>query len=257
MLNDNRTKKIVDFWDSTECFPGVDLAGGVCYFLWDKNYKGDCEITNIHKSNRSISTRPLNEFNTLVRFGTAVSVIKKVLSKNYKMMSSQVSSRKPFGLGTNIRPMSKGDLKLIWNGGEGDYSSSDISTGLELIPKWKVITSKVSYDHGGQPDKEGKRRVLSKVMVIPPYAICTETYLVAGIYDNENESNNLQSYLKTKFVRFLISQLSFSQDITKDRFRFVPILDQYIEWSDKKLFELFELNEEEIDFINSSVRIMD
>lgn len=89
-----------------------------------------------------------------------------------------------------------------------------------MIEKWKTITSKVSYDHGGLPDKDGQRRVLSKVEVLPPKTICTETYIVAGSFDTEAEARNAETYLKTKFVRFLVSLLSFSQDITKDRFFF-------------------------------------
>jgi site-specific DNA-methyltransferase (adenine-specific) len=257
MLNDTHIKTLVDYWDSTDCFPGVDIAGGICYFLWQKDYIGDCEIINIHRDNVSKSIRPLNEFETLVRFGTAVDVIKKVKALNEKNMATQVSSRKPFGLATNERPTKNGDLKLVWNGGEGLFESSKIEVGKELINKWKVITSKVSYDHGGQPDKEGKRRVLSKVEILPPKTICTETYIIVGAFETMIECENLVAYLKTKFVRFLISQLSFSQDITKDRFSFVPIQESSEVWNDEKLFAKYNLSKNEIDFIESSIRPME
>jgi site-specific DNA-methyltransferase (adenine-specific) len=257
MLNDKRMKILVDYWDSTDCFPGVDIAGGICYFLWQNDYKGDCEVINIHRGNKSSSIRPLNDFETLVRFGTAVEVIKKIKEFNENNMSTQVSSRKPFGLATNERPLKKGDLTLLWNGGQGPYESSKIEVGKELINKWKVITSKVSYDHGGQPEKEGKRRVLSKIEILPPKTICTETYIIAGSFDQKNECENLVGYLKTKFVRFLISQLSFSQDITKDRFMFVPIQKFNESWDDAKLYKKYNLLEKEIEFIESSIRPMD
>ncbi len=257
MLNDQRIKKIVDYWDSTECFPGVDIAGGICYFLWASEYLGDCEVVNIHKGKIDSAIRPLNEFSTLVRFGKAVSIIKKTRRLNEPSMDSQVSSRKPFGLATNARPTKDGDLLLMWNGGKGPYPSELIATGMALINKWKVITSKVSYDHGGQPDRDGKRRVLSKIEVLPPKFICTETYLVAGAFDNEVAANNLASYLRTKFLRFLISQLSFSQDITKDRFGFVPIQDFSTSWTDEKLYKKYGLTQEEIDFIESMIRPME
>jgi len=257
MLNDTHIKTLVDYWDSTDCFPGVDIAGGICYFLWQKDYTGDCEIINIHRDNVSKSIRPLNEFETLVRFGNAVDVIKKVKALNEENMATQVSSRKPFGLATNERPTMNGDLKLVWNGGEGPFESSKIEVGKELINKWKVITSKVSYDHGGQPDKEGKRRVLSKIEILPPKTICTETYIIAGAFETKNECENLVGYLKTKFVRFLISQLSFSQDITKDRFSFVPIQGFSEVWNDEKLFAKYNLSKNEIDFIESSIRPME
>jgi len=257
MLNDRHIKKLIDYWDSTDCFPGVDIAGGICYFLWQNDYKGDCEVINIHREKMSKSFRPLNEFETLVRFGIAVDIIKKVKSKNEANMSTQVSSRKPFGLPTNERPTKKGDLILVWNGGEGPYESSKIEVGNELIDKWKTITSKVSYDHGGQPDKEGKRRVLSKIEILPPKTICTETYIIAGAFNTKNECENLVEYLKTKFVRFLVSQLSFSQDITKDRFSFVPIQDYTIKWTDEILYDKYGLTKEEVNFIESMIRPMD
>jgi site-specific DNA-methyltransferase (adenine-specific) len=257
MLNDNKISKLIDFWDSTDCFPGVDIAGGICYFLWERDYSGNCEVTNIHKDKIQSSIRPLNEFATLVRFGTAASIIKKIQVLKEKNMSKQVSSRKPFGLATNIRPLKTGDLTLIWNGGEGLFERSQIEVGKDLIDKWKVITSKVSYDHGGQPDKEGKRRVLSRLEILPPKTICTETYIIAGSFDNEANCKNLIQYLKTKFVRFLVSQLSFSQDITKDRFSFVPIQDFTETWDDEKLYLKYGLTVEEIAFIESMIRPME
>jgi site-specific DNA-methyltransferase (adenine-specific) len=257
MLNDDRIRQLVDFWDSTDCFPGVDIAGGICYFLWERDYKGDCEITNVHRDKKMTSIRPLNEFKTLVRFGTAAEIVKKVLSFDEKSMSKTVSSRKPFGLSTNVRPSQKGDLTLYWNGGTGAFESDKVDVGKELIDKWKVITSKVSYDHGGQPDKEGKRRVLSKIDVLPPKTICTETYIIVDSFDSEDNTVNLVNYLKSKFLRFLVSQLSFSQDITKERFAFVPLQDFTTNWTDDKLYKKYGLTAEEIDFIESMIRPMD
>ena len=133
MLNDQRIRKIVDFNDAKECFPGIDLAGRICYFLWEKDYSGLCEVINISKGKQESSVRPLNDFKTLIRHGEAVLIIKKVLSRNESTMNLQVSSRKPFGLGTNIRPSKKGELTLIWNGGQGLFERDKISAGQDLI----------------------------------------------------------------------------------------------------------------------------
>jgi len=257
MLNDNHISKLVDFSDSTECFPGVDLAGGVCYFLRERDVTGPCEITNYHAGEKFVSIRPLNEFSTFVRHGKAVSIVNKTIALHEKTMEKQVSSRKPFGLATNIRPTSNGDLTLKWNGGIGSFSRIDVTVGLELIDKWKVITSKVSYDHGGMPDKNGMRRVFSIIEILPPKHICTETYIIVGTFDNKKHAENLEGYLKTNFVRFLVSQLSFSQDITKDRFSFVPIQDFSRSWNDEELYEKYELTGEEINFIKSMIKPMD
>jgi len=257
MLNDQQIRKIVDYVDASEVFPGVDIAGGVCYFLWQKGSSGPCEIENIHRGNRTSSVRPLNEFEKLVRYSDAVSIIRKVLSEKMGSLSKRVSSRKPFGFPTNHRPSGRGELELYWNGGIGPISDSDVLVGREMINDWKVVTSKVSYDHGGQPDKEGKRRVLSKVEILPPKTVCTETYIVAGSYKTESEAKKMANYLRTKFVRFLVAQLSFSQDITKERFLFVPDLEMDQDWDDLKLYKRFSLTEAEIDFIESMVRPME
>lgn len=172
-------------------------------------------------------------------------------------MSTMVSSRKPFGLSTNVRPTKSGDLSLKWNKGTGPFPSSEISVGNNIIKKWKVITSKTSYDHAGQPNKDGMRRVLSIIEILPPKTICTETYIVAGAYGTKAEAENLVNYLKTKFLRFLVAQLSFSQDITKERFSFVPQLDMKKTWNDSKLYKRYGLTAEEIEFIEQQTLPME
>ncbi|SEA03939.1 site-specific DNA-methyltransferase (adenine-specific) [Porphyromonadaceae bacterium NLAE-zl-C104] len=257
MLNDKRFRKIVDYTSASDAFPGADVPGGVCYFLWDNSYNGETEIEVRNGNQIDISKRYLNEFDTFIRYSTAADIIKKVRIHSKSFMSEQVSSRKPFGLATNERPKAKGDLKLKYYGGYGSYPSNLITVGSDLIPLWKVITSKTSYDHAGQPDKEGQRRVFSTLEILKPNEICTETYIIVGSFNSEKECLNLLSYLKTKFTRFLVSQLSFSQDITKDRFAFVPIEDFSEPWTDEKLYKKYGLTEEEIAFIESMIRPMD
>ena len=257
MLNDSRFRKIVDYTSASAVFPGADVPGGICYFLWDASYSGLTEIEVRNGNHIDVSKRHLNEFNTFIRYSAAADIIKKVRNRSDAFMDGQVSSRKPFGLATNERPKLKGDLRLRYYGGSGNYPSDKIVVGSELIPLWKVITSKTSYDHAGQPDKEGKRRVFSTLEILKPNEICTETYIIVGSFKTEFECVNLLSYLKSKFTRFLVSQLSFSQDITKDRFAFVPVQDFTQTWSDEKLYLKYHLTENEIAFIESMVRPMD
>jgi len=257
MLNDQRMKKLVDFLDARDCFPNVDIAGGVCYFLWDRDHLGACEVTSRHKDKMTTSVRQLNEFETFVRFDSAARIIKKIQMVGEPVMSTQVSSRKPFGLGTNQRPTGRGTLMLLSAEGQGKIERSNITAGEKYIDQWKVITSKTSYDHAGQPDAEGKRRVLSKLEILPPSSVCTETYIVVGSFSDQKQADNLIGYMKTKFVRFLISQRSFSQDITKDRFAFVPQQDYSQKWTDEKLYKKYKLSDEEIEFIESMIRPME
>jgi site-specific DNA-methyltransferase (adenine-specific) len=256
MLGDSRIRKVVDHENASDVFPGVDIAGGVCYFLWDRESAGDCEITNVCNEQRVVSTRALNEFPTFIRHSQAIPIVRKVLSKKEPSLSEQVSSAKPFGLRTFARPQKTGDLLLRWHGGEGPYKRKDITVGEEWIDKWKVITSKVSYDHAGLPDANGFRRVFSIIDILPPGTICTETYLVVGAFDTEGPAKNLADYLRTRFVRFLVSQLSFSQDIFKEKFAFVPALSMRRKWTDETLYNRYEISDDEIAFIESKIRPM-
>jgi site-specific DNA-methyltransferase (adenine-specific) len=257
MLNDERMQKIVDFEDANECFPGVDIAGGVCYFLWERDGDGPCEITNMHNGAEATVTRSLNEFSKFVRHSQAVPIIRKVLAKKEKPMSEQVSASKPFGLRTFVRPQKSGDIILRWQKGEGPYQRSEITTGTEMIDDWKVITSYVGYDHAGNPGKDGRRRVFSKIDILPPGTICTETYLVIGSYKTEAQAKHLAAYMKTRFFRFFVAQFMYSHHITKDAYTFVPVLDMTTEWTDEKLYKKYGLTEDEIAFIESKIRPME
>ncbi len=257
MLNDERIRKMVDFEDANDCFPGVDIAGGICYFLWERDSKGPCEVVNAHADATSASLRRLNEFETFIRHGRAVPIIRKVLAVHEQRMSAQVSSRKPFGLATSVRPVKNGDITLRWQKGEGPLSRKDVTAGEEIIDKWKVITSYVGYDHAGNPGKDGRRRVLSKIDVLPPGTVCTETYLVIGSYQDEVQAQNLVEYMKTRFFRFLVSQFMYSHHLTKEAYSFVPILDMSRTWTDEELYKRYELTEEEIAFIESKIRPME
>lgn len=256
-LNDNRFRVIVDYENANDCFPGVDIAGGVCYFLWDRENPGDCRVVNINNGVQVETMRKLNEFDTFIRRAEALSIIKKVRSKKENVMSNVVTSRKPFGLATTDRPLSCGELKLRWQNGEGPYPRDKVSVGREMIDKWKVISSYVGYDHAGNPGKDGKRKVFARIDILPPKTICNETYLVISSFDSEKEAKNMVIYMKTLFFRFLVSQLMFSHHITKNAYQFVPVQDCKQEWTDEKLNKKYGLSEEEVAYIEASIRTYD
>ena len=256
-LNDDRFRIIVDFENANDCFPGVDIAGGVCFFLWNRDNRGLCKVVNIKNGDVVETTRKLNEFDTFIRRPEALQIVKKVLNKKEIMMSDIVSSSKPFGLRTFVRPQKTGDIKLRWQNGEGPYSRSEVTVGTEMIDKWKVITSYVGYDHAGNPGKDGKRRVFGKIDILPPGTICNETYLVVNSFSREREARNMVGYMKTLFFRFLVSQLMFSHHITKVAYQFVPLQDFTRPWTDEELYAKYGLTDEEIQFIESMIRPME
>ena len=257
MINDDRIRTIVDYIDARECFPGVDIAGGVCYFLWAHDTHGDCLVMNRFSGKEWVSERPLNEFNTFVRFGPAVNVLRRVTAQHEPPMTSIISATRPFGLQTKDRPDGKGQIHLISSAGDGKISINRITAGHEMIDKWKVMTSKTSHDHAGQPDKDGTRRVLSRVELLRPNDVCTESYIILGAFKKKTDAQNCLEYAKTRFVRFLISLLSFSQDITRERFAYVPMQDFSEPWTDEKLYKKYGLTKDEIAFIESMVRPME
>lgn len=268
MLNDKRLSKLVDFTDSRDCFENVDIAGGICYFLWNKDYNGQCNFVSKHQGETKSSMRDLAATDDFIRHIEAVSIIDKV--KNYSNVgyySERVSTRKPFGLSTNDTALDFGDITLIFNGGKGPYKSSLISKGKDMIPLWKVTISRLTAEHAGQADKEGRKRVLSSLNYLKPNEICTETYLVVDTFKTEKETLALMSYLKTRFVRFLIAQLASTQQMTKEKFAFVPLQDftpqSDIDWTqsvadiDKQLYKKYGLTTEEQQFIESMIKPME
>ena len=257
MLNDNRIKVLVDYENANDCFPGVDIAGGVCYFLWARDYKGLCKVESHRGDTIKSSERKLNEFDSFIRDEEGLAIIRKVQARKEPVMSSNVSSSKPFGLRTFVRPQDSGDIILRWQNGEGPYHRAEITTGVEMIDKWKVITSYAGYDHAGNPGTDGKRRVLSRIDILPPGTICTETYLVIGAFNTKEEAVNLMGYMKTLFFRYLMSVFMVSHHITKESYRLVPLQDFSHPWTDEMLYKKYGLTEEEIAFIESMIRPME
>lgn len=260
MLSNNQLVKLVDYTDSRDCFPGVDIAGGVCYFLWQNDYKGPCNVCNIYQDKSTQSLRYLNEFPVFIRHTQAINIIHKVLSHKEITMDNIVYSSKPFGFRSfeSGRKNKKNDLiELLGSKGITFVKPEEVKSNADLIHKWKVVMSKASAEHAGQTDQEGRKKIVSRVEVLKPKQICTETYLLLSAFDSEQEAINLKEYVKTRFFRFLMSTILLTQNIAKDKFQFVPTQDFSESWTDEKLYAKYALNEEEIAFIESMIRPME
>lgn len=260
MLNDDRFKEIYDFPNPKECFPSNNISGGVMYFLWQNNYHGNCKFTNIINGEKIVSMRKLNEFDIFIRYNNAISIIHKVIEKKENKLVDIITSRKPFGLDSFERGHSEyvsGDVKLVTSSGNGYYRKKDILVGRELIEVYKVIIGKALSGHIGETDENGQVKVLARVEILPPQYVCTESYLCIGKYKDEKTALNLEKYLKTKFVRFLLLQALTSMNITKDKFQFVPIQDFSKSWTDEELYKKYSLSNEEISFIESMIKPME
>ena len=255
MLNDNRLSTLIDYPIASDVFPGIKLNGGVCYFLWEKDYHGNCKVISCLEGERDEVVRPLNEFETFVRFNKAIPIVKKVIKGKFDPLSKIVSKQKPFGLRTYERPTGKGKIKLFANKEVGLIEEKKLTQGSQWLNKWKVFLSR-GYGEGGEA-RPYPRMVIGKPIVAPPNSACTETYLVIGNYDTKTQASNLANYLKTRFVRFLIALKKNTQDVISDRFDFVPVQDFTESWTDEKLYKKYGLSKDEISFIERMIRPMD
>ena len=269
MLQDRRINLLFDFTESKDCFPSADIAGGICYFLWNRKYKGKCIVTSVSNNERNSNLRDLGEFSTFIRQSEAISIVHKIIDETIITLDNIVYSRKPFGLDNNFVGKQKPyDHCITVYGSQGiSYADKDVvSQNTELIDNWKVIASKASAQ-GGRADKDGKRKVIPKIEVLTPNVVCTESYLLLSSFNNEDSANNLCKYVKSKFFRFLLSLKVITQNISKDCFRFVPLQDftskSDIDWSrsigeiDAQLYEKYGLEKNEIDFIERMIKPME
>lgn len=260
MLSDKHLVRIVDFINAKDCFPQNSISGGVNYFLWDRDNEGDCEFTTVLGSQRETQMRKLDEFPTFVRYNSAVEIIHKVRSAGFVPLSSIVSSRNPFGIPTSARgeeTPKKGYLKLISSKGIGYVPTGDVIKGQELVDTYKVMVSRITYEHAGEPDKEGKLKVLSRVEILSPGEVCTDSYLLVGDFSTYDEAANLMNYLKTKFARFLVSQTLSAINLSKDKFGFIPMMDFKKAISEEELYRKYDLSKENVDFISSLIHNFD
>lgn len=251
--------------ETSDCFPGINIRGGVCYFLWDRDQKGDCLIYN-HKGNivTSFIERPLLEGNstTFIRYNEAISILNKVRSFKEETMDNRVQSRLPFGIPSNfenyeLKKTSKANITLF----RSDRSKSSqkqvfiepryITKNIAWKDKKKVLVSKASP--GGD---EYPHSIISTPLYADVNTVCTETYLIVDFVNNKIEGQNLISYMTTRFFRFMMSLIKNTQNISKGVFAFVPIQDYSKSWTDEELYAKYGLTKEEIAFIESMIRPM-
>jgi len=256
MLKDERIRILHDFHNASECFPGVEIKGGICYFLWNRDNEGLCKVIS-HSEGKIISEleRPLLEKNTnvFIRHNKAISILHKIKSKNEKSFSEIVSSGKPFGLRGFFNDFKNksfdNSVKIYANQKVGYVSPNQILQNKELVNQWKIFVPK-AWGMGNL------QRDLIKPFIGEKNTCCTETYLVVGPFNNKKVAENTISYMKTKFFHLFISFKKITQDAWKKAYEFVPMQDFSKSWTDEKLYKKYNLTKEEIDFIESMIRPM-
>ncbi len=255
MLSDKRMRRIVDYPKLYEGFPGVKIRGGISYFLWDREYNGPCEVQTIWDGEPTgpAVARHLDAYDIMVRRNEAVPILDKVRAKGEPTLDARVSSRKPFGLPTFFhgKPERRGLRKPVKLFGSQKISwveRNQIQTNADWIDDWKVLMTAIQGTSAAVETK-----FLSKPIIAEPGTACTETYLVAGRFDTKEAAAHYSAYLRTRFVRFLVSLRKATQHATRDVYSFVPDLSLSQEWTDAKLYKRYGLTKEEIAFIESQV----
>lgn len=258
MLKDTNIRNLTDYPVAFECFPGVEIKGGVCYFLWDREHKGNCLVKTIQGNRVSELERPLLEENcdVFIRYNEAVNILRKVQSKKEKSFAELVSSRKPFGFASDFRDFAdkffENSVKIYANKSIGYINKDKVKQNQQWVEKYKIY---ISFAYGAGEDFP--HQILNKPFIGDKNSCCTETYLHIGPFNHEDIAKNVLCYIKTKFFRFMVLLIKNTQNATRRVYQFVPIQDFNEEWTDEKLYKKYGLTQEEIDFIESMIRPME
>jgi len=272
MLNDDRIREIHDYPIGADAFPGTRIAGGVCYFLWDRDNKGFCKVYTHNKGEvMSSMERPLleNGADTFIRINDAIPILRKVSEKKEESFSQIVSSRKPYGLPSDFlnnpskyglpsvseEPFKSGFtiIGILKYKTTKRYVSNSypLPSGKDTVEKYKVFVSQV-LDNGFDWTKERLKPFIGN-----PNDVCTETFLRIGAFDDLNTTKNVISYMNTKFFHLLMFLKKISHHVTAKVYQFVPMQDFKEPWTDEKLYAKYGLTQEEIEFIESVIKPME
>lgn len=256
MINDYRLKHLVDFINASDCFPGVEIKGGISYFLWSRDYQGKCKVqTHLSNGETSTAIRYLKESgcDIFIRLNEAIPILHKVKNKSEITIDTILSSQKPFGL----RTFFKGEttkkanyIKVYANKNIGYISRNEIIQNREWIDQHKIIIPRAIGSGDSMSD-------IIKPLYSEPESCCTETYIVMNSLKSHQEVLNALSYIKTKFFHFLVTLKKNTMMAPKSVYSFVPIQDFTQEWTDEKLYKKYGLTDDEIAFIDSMIRPMD
>jgi len=257
MLNDDRIRIIHDFPEATDIFPGVQIKGGICYFLWERDNRGLCSVYS-HAGSKITGgePRPLLEegSDTFIRYNEAIEILRKVKITKPKSFEQLVSTRRQFAIDSNFQESLNtinDPVKVFTSEGEKIISRSEIKKNIDWIDSLKVFISKAGSGSDSFP-----HQILGKPFLGNMNTASTETFLLIGPFRTENECKNVMSYIATKFFRFLVLLKKNTQNAPKGVYSFVPLQDFSKPWTDEELYEKYNLTEDEITFIESMIRPM-
>jgi site-specific DNA-methyltransferase (adenine-specific) len=240
--------------------PSVEVKAGVCYFLWDANYIGECDVTTV-RGNENIGpiNRNLGEYDVFVRDARALTILRKVIAKREQSVNTILARDKEFGWTSNFdgfhTTQALGDIPLHFvrktKRGVGYIAKNQITKSVNLVDTWKVLVPQAGSD-GGQriPDP-----VLGKSLLATSPSVCTQSFLFFYLKSKE-EAESVQSYYCTKFLRFLVSLRKLTQHATHSTYTWVPMQTWDRTWTDAMLYEKYGITADEQAFIESQIKEM-
>lgn len=261
MLTGGHLRSLMDFPNSGDAFPGVQIKGGVCYFLWDRTHSGPCDVTRVAGGEEHLHrNRRLGEFDVFVRDERALGILRKVLSKKEPSVIELVSGDTPFGVATNFEDWTKKDgsgriaLYLISKGKRtiGFMKRDMIRKNADAIDTWKVLVPK-AYGAG----ETFPHQILGEEIIAAPPSACTQSYLVVSPFQSERAARSFASYYRTRLFRFLVSLRKITQDALRSTYTWVPQQSCNRIWTDNLLYAKYGITKDEIAFIESMIRPMD
>lgn len=259
MLGDHGTRDLVDFQVASEVFPGVEVKGGICYFLWDSTYNGKTKVRSIRGEDEQIAIRSLDEFDVFVRDQRAVDILHKVLSKKEQSISTILTNKEPFKFETNFKghhpKPHEGDV-TIYLIAAGKRTSAWVNTDLvekntHLIKTWKVLVPQ-AYGAG----ESTPHQILGKPILASPPSVCTGSFMFFYVR-LKKEAESIQSYYTTKFFRFLVSLRKITQLAQRSVYTWVPMQTWDRKWTDVELYAKYRLSKAEISYIESVIKPME
>lgn len=256
MKSDIHISKMVSFANGKDCFPDTS-TGGICYFLRNSSWEGNCHFTSVINGVSNSGERSLSEFPVVLRDNVAQKIVQRMQACAQTPLSEKVCSINVFGFESKQRgestPFEDG-YELLSSKGFGFVPKESLKQSVDIADKYKVIVGQVISEHAAEPDRNGRYKLLSSLRILKPKQICNFSYLVVNTFDSEQEALNFKQYLSTRFVRYLILQSVSSIHLTKEKFIFVPLQDFSKSWTDEELYVKYELTEEEIRFIESVIK---
>lgn len=258
MLGGKQLRNLVDFPSSKETFPGVEIKGGICYFLWSKDYSGKCEVTVTRKGESTTSHRDLGEFDVFIRDPQAVTILQKVLAKDEPSITSILSRDTPFGIASNYEDFHEraraGDVPLYliqrMKRKVGYIPRKVIHKNADLIDTYKVLLPKAFNGGDALPHK-----IVGKPELASSPSTCTQSYIFLCL-DSERGARSARAYYSTRFFRFLVSLRKITQDALHSTFKWVPVQTWNRNWTDEVLYEKYGITRKEQAYIESQVREM-